>query len=63
MGSPGLLAPIQSGTGGFRNLGTYLLTDDLLTAVCHLLEPFGKIHLWKEEVESEKPHETLGFPW
>lgn len=55
--------PILPGTGGFRDLGTYLLADGLLAAVCHLLEPSGKLHLWKEKVKSEKTHESLGFPW
>lgn len=50
--------PIQPGTGGFRDLGTYLLADGLLAAVCHLLEPFGKLNLWKEKVGSEKTRDT-----
>lgn len=59
----GCWLPVQPGTGGFRYLGTYLLTHDLLEAVCRLLEQFGKLDLWKKKVESEKTHETPGFPW
>lgn len=49
--------------GGFRDMWTYLLTDGLLAAVCHLLKPFGKLHLWKKKVGSEKTCKTPGFPW
>lgn len=49
------------GLDGHRWRGdTYLLSDGLLTAVDHLLQPFGKLQFWKRREGSNNGCETKG---